>query len=138
MKDKLLMNLGWSFFDRSSQGCQNLFIRVSFRGEQLTWKQMNYETIGFLDYPTDFGTCCLLSPHSLLKDKEEFENKTLPEIYRELKADTLNGEINGIAIVLDAEQFNYASYQNSHAAGFNIALNHHLDMPMIGFSWYWY
>ena len=135
MKDKLFMSSGWSFLDHSRQKCENLFIKVSFRGKHLTWNQMNdYVLYGLQEYPTDFGSCCLLVPHLRLKDTEELENKTAVEIYHELKADTLNGEINGIDIVLDAEQFNYASYQNSHAAGFKIALHHHLDMPMIGFS----
>ena len=59
-------------------------------------------------YPTDFGSCCLLVPHIDLKDVKELENKTLIETYYDLEADTLNGETNGIDIVLDAEQFNYA------------------------------
>ena len=40
MKDKLLMNLGWSFLDQSRQICRNLFMRVSFRGKHITWNQI--------------------------------------------------------------------------------------------------
>ena len=50
-----------------------------------------------------------------------------------MKADTLNGETNGLDVVIDAEQFNYA-YHQSNAAGFKISLHHHLDLPMTQFS----
>ena len=86
------------------------------------------------DYPTDYGSCCFLVPHLDLKPwKDVSANKTTIEIYHGIVADTLNGEINGVDIVLDAEQFNYA-YHHSNAAGFKIALHHHLDKPMIQFS----
>ena len=50
-----------------------------------------------------------------------------------MKADALNGETNGLDLVLDAEQFNYAYFQ-ANSAGFKIALHHHADKPMIQFS----
>ena len=60
-------------------------------------------------------------------------NKTNAEIYQDLEADALNGETNGLDIVLDAELYNYADH-NSNGAGFKIALHNHLDMPMPQFS----
>ena len=68
MKDKLLISSGWSFLDHSRQKCENLFIKVSFRGKHLTWNRMNDDVIyGLQEYPTDFGSCCLLVPHLLPK-----------------------------------------------------------------------
>ena len=54
-------------------------------------------------------------------------------MYHNLVADALNGETNGLDLVLDAEQFNYA-YHQANSAGFKIALHHHADKPMIQFS----
>ena len=54
-------------------------------------------------------------------------------MYREVKADAFNGRQNGLKIILDAEQFNYAD-QNNDAAGFQIAMHHHQDKPMLQFS----
>ena len=82
-------------------------------------------------YDTDFGTCCKLIPYMALKNRDDWG--TDEKIYFDLKADALNGESNGVDIVLDAEQFNYADHQ-SDAVGFKIALHSHLDKPMIHFS----
>ena len=61
-------------------------------------------------------------------------SQTLEEIYHGIKADSLNGESNGLDLVLNAEQFNYGAYHQANAAGFKIALHHHLDKPLIRFS----
>ena len=47
-----------------------------------------------------------------------------------VQADTLNGEDNGVDILLNAEQFNYA-YHMSNGAGFKMALHSHLDLPLM-------
>ena len=124
-----------SFLFRSMQLCTNMFISITFRGMNLTWNQLPPEEgiIGPTYYPTDFGSCCYLVPHLDLRPDSEFENMTFKELYHDLKADTLNGETNGVDIVIDAEQFNYA-YHHSNSAGFKIAMHHHLDKPMIQFS----
>ena len=131
LKEKIGMNSGWNLLERSRQTCTNLFISISFREMHLTWKKINEETLGPILYPTDFGSCCLLVPH--LDLKEITSNLSVGQLYHSLKADTLNGEMNGVDIILDAEQFNYAFY-HSNAAGFKIAMHHHLDKPMIQFS----
>ena len=123
---------GASFVEQSHQKCQNLFMSISFRGSRITWNEIDGNTLGPEYYPTDFGSCCLLVPHIDLKPYE-IENSSLEEIYHGLKADALNGESNGVDIVLDAEQFNYA-YHHSNAGGFKISMHNHLDKPMIQFS----
>ena len=130
------IGFGQSFTDRSMQYCKNLFISISFRGMKLTWNQLPpEETFGPYVYQTDFGSCCLLVPHLHLdlRPSSEYENMSTYEIYHDLKADTLNGEANGLDVVIDAEQFNYA-YHQSNAAGFKVSLHHHLDLPMMQFS----
>ena len=129
------------FLDISQQSAKDLFISMTFRGMSLTWKPLPPDirifydewTIGPDRYGTDFGQCWCLTPNKSLQQIEEFENMTIEEIYFGLKADALNGVGNGLHMVLDAEQFNYA-YHESSAAGFIIALHHHLDKPMIQFS----
>ena len=134
IKEKLYIDQGWSFPDWSMQACRNLFISIRFRGMELTWSQLPpEETFGPDTYPTDFGLCCCLAPHLHLRPYSEIENMTVYEKWHGLKADTLNGETNGLDVVIDAEQFNYA-YHQSNAAGFKISLHHHLDLPMTQFS----
>ena len=82
-------------------------------------------------YPTDFGACCLFTPHLNMEPTDW--NLTFAEMYHDLVANALNGETNGLDLVLDSEQFNYAYYQ-ANSAGFKIALHHHADKPMIQFS----
>ena len=133
--EALGIDRGYSFLSRSMQLCTNMFISITFQGMNLSWNQLPPEegTIGPTSYPTDFGSCCYLVPHLDLRPNSEFENMTIKELYHDLKADTLNGETNGVDVVIDAEQFNYA-YHYSNSAGFKIAMHHHLDKPMIQFS----
>jgi hypothetical protein len=124
VKDQINMTNGNSFVKQSRQECKNLFMSVSFRGSRIVWNENNEEAPFY--YPTDFGSCCLLVPHFLKP-----YDKNVP--YHGLKADALNGETNGVDIVVDAEQFNYA-YHYSNAGGFKISMHNHLDKPMIQFS----
>ena len=123
IKETLSFDEGYSFLDSSMQSCRNLFISISFRGKKLTWNQL-HTTFGPNIYPTDFGSCCLLVPHLHLRPYSDFENTTTYEMHHDLKADTLNGEDNGLDLVIDAEQFNYA-YHQSNAAGFKVSLHDH-------------
>ena len=131
---KLTFHDGYSFLDWSMQSCKNLFLSISFQGKKLTWNQLqDGETTGPYTYPTDFGSCCLLVPHLHLRPYSDFENMTPYEMYHGLKAVTLNGEDNGLDLVIDSEQFNYA-YHQSNAAGFKVSLHDHRDLPMMQFS----
>ena len=49
------------------------------------------------------------------------------------KASSLNGEANGLDILLDVEQFNYA-FRQANAAGFRISLHGHNVKPVMQFS----
>ena len=126
IKETLSFDEGYSFLDLSMQFCKNLFISISFQGKKLSWNQLppEGETTGPYTYPTDFGSCCLLVPHLHLRPYTDFENMTTYEMHHNLKADTLNGEDNGLDLVIDAEQFNYA-YHQSNAAGFKVSLHDH-------------
>ena len=138
--NKVKKKLGKTDFRKNSrQYCKHLFISILFQGMNLTWKQISSESgkkrnIGPMYHPTDYGSCCLLVPHLDLKPINE--SITVEEMYRELKADAVNGEKNGLEIILDAEQYNYAESRsiNVNAAGFKISLHHHQDKPMMQFS----
>ena len=138
IKDRLNLKYFETFLQRMSQDCNNLFTSIHFRGMNLTWNLITESTGNGLDqgtgpshFSTDFGSCCFFSPH--LNMKPINKSLTTEELYHGIKADALNGEKNGLEIVLDSEQFNYAFYGSS-AAGFKISLHHHLDKPMIEFS----
>ena len=112
-----------SFSKTTSQKCNDLFINANFQNKTYTWKDSNKVT-GPLYYPTDFGVCCSFVPHLYFEPFNR--NISLENLYHNLKANALHGEQNGLDIVLDAEQFNYA-YHQSNAAGFKLSLNHHSD-----------
>ena len=141
VRERIDMDSGWTFLKRSRQLCNDMILSASFRDMLLTWKEMpwmqnpDWENqgwhIGPMYYPTDYGACCHLAPHLDLKPNNE--NKSLVQLYKELDADALNGVDNGLELMLDAEQFNYADYKKE-GAGFLIGLHHHQDRPMIQFS----
>ena len=58
---------------------------------------------------------------------------TYGEQYHGINATALNGETNGLRLLLDVEQFNYAKH-NKVAGGLKLVLHHHTDKPMIKFS----
>ena len=121
------------------QRCNNLFISMSFQGKSLTWRNLppenehTHHAIGPSFYPTDFGACCLFVPHADFEGFDLSKNVTSGEYYHGLDAETLNGESNGLQLLLDTEQFNYAEH-NKVPGGLKLALHHHSDKPMIQFS----
>ena len=66
--------------------------------------------------------CCFITPH--LDFYETDWNSSITDIYHNVVPDTLNGEHNGLSLLLDAEQFNYGYYP-ANEAGFKISLHHH-------------
>ena len=120
------------------QKCRNLFVSMNFREKILTWRnfpndERTHANIGPSFYPTDFGACCLFVPHVDFEGLDETKNLTNSEQWSALNADSLNGEINGLMLLLDTEQFNYAK-PNKVPGGLKLALHHHSDKPMIQFS----
>ena len=116
------------------QECTDMFISMNFREKSLTWKNLPKDElkpayIGPSFYPTDFGACCLFVPHVDFEGLDE----TNGEQWSAVNADSLNGEINGLMLLLDTEQFNYAE-PNKVPSGLKLALHHHSDKPMIQFS----
>ena len=123
---------------RTRQECKNMFLSMNFRENILTWRNLPYdehthESIGPSFYPTDFGACCLFVPHVDFEGLDKTKNLTKSEQWSALNADSLNGEINGLTLLLDTEQFNYANPKNV-PGGLKFALHHHTDKPMIQFS----
>ena len=115
------------FLASSQQNCQNLIVSLQFQDKRYYFKDFHQnETyhVGPWPYPVDFGMCCLIMPHAL-----EF---ALP-IYDKSESVAKSGKLNGLDIVLDAEQFNYA-YQQEQGQGFNIALHNFSDQPMFQLS----
>jgi hypothetical protein len=124
----------------TSQNCQDLFISMGFRGNFLSWKELDREAynaemfnnIGPSFSPTDFGACCLFVPN--LDFQASAQNLSTEKRYHGLLADAQSGRMNGLQLLLDAEQFNYAHIPLTDGIGFKLALHHHLDKPMIQFS----
>ena len=120
------------------QKCKNLFVNMNFRGKSITWNNLpkdenTHSLIGPSFYATDFGACCLFVPHVDFEGFDMTKNLTYSEHWRALDADSLNGETNGLMLLLDTEQFNYAEPYKV-PSGLKLALHHHSDKPMMQFS----
>ena len=123
---------------KTRQRCRNLFTSMSFQEKSLTWKNlpekaMQHNLVGPSYYPTDFGACCLFVPHVDFDGFDSTMNLTYGEYYHTLQANASNGESNGLTLLLDTEQFNYAEH-NRVPGGLKLSLHHHSDKPMIQFS----
>ena len=127
----------------SRQECKDLFISMSFQGKFLTWRNLSSDRWEKIDWnligptycPTDFGACCTFVPHSDFEPAKK--NLSYEEKYHSLKADAQNGEINGLKLLLNVEQFNYATLKTLKGmdrVGFKIALHHHSERAMMQFS----
>ena len=120
------------------QKCRSLFIGMDFRGKFIEWKDLpsnwflerEHYRLGPSFYPTDFGACCLFVPHVDFEGLQQVENLTYGDQYHGLNANSLNGETNGLRLLLDVEQFNYAKH-NKVAGGLKLVLHHHSEKPMI-------
>ena len=82
----------YSFPYLSSQKCEDLFIRMTFCGNVVTWRWFSLEeNLERYYYPTDFGQCCMLVPHL---DLEAINfNLTSEELYFNLVADSTGWSI---------------------------------------------
>ena len=137
----LSLETRYSFRDWTRQFCNTAFIGLRYRGKHLSWNQFDHydwekEGNGPKYFPTDFGSCCQLVPHLYfdhMNSNRTLENKTFEETWFDMKGHALNGETNGLDIMVDTEQFNYG-YHQANAAGFRISLHHHNSKPMISFS----
>ena len=78
---------------------------------------------------TNYGICSWISPFYSLPPKGEETN------LGSLPTGALNGENNGLSILLDAETFDYGNgfYNLGEQAGegFKVAAVHPLDMPIV-------
>ena len=140
-KDDLSLETRYSFRDWTRQFCNTAFISLRYQGKHMTWSQFDHYDYekggnGPKYFPTDFGSCCQLVPNlsfDKMNSNGTLQNKTFEETWFGIEAHSLNGETNGLDIMVDAEQFNYA-YHQANAAGFRISLHHHNSKPMISFS----
>ena len=96
-----------SFLDLARQPCRHLFIHMQFQGKELDWSELpaNENELGPFKYPTDFGSCCYFSPHLSMDPFQVLDN---PNKVKELETNAKHGQINGLDILLNAENFNYA------------------------------
>ena len=126
-----LLDLDWnSFLQLSSQSCDNLFTSFTFHGVHQSWGPDIWDWA--FSSKTDFGACCSIYPHFKQKDFDN-NNVTSSEYWSKLEAGPMDGDGDGLNLLIDAEQFNYA-YFKSNAPGFKISLHHHRDQPMMQFS----
>ena len=80
-------------------------------------------------FGTNYGVCSWVTPfYQMPAEGHETDLSYLPK-------GALNGENNGLSLLLDAETYDYGNgfYGLGERAGegFKIAITHHLDMPII-------
>ena len=128
------------FATYASQECNDMFISIKFKNKNLYWTELNCNEKGPWIIGTDQGSCCYFSPHLNMGQMDPPVNADklsikMKEVEDEGKAE--HGELNGLDIILDTEQFDYGFHHesiDSNGAGFRITLHHHMDKPMVQFS----
>jgi hypothetical protein len=129
---KYIQNLttGGYFLESSTQNCKDMIISIKYQEQKITFREFYHNKtnyIGSWPWATDFGLCCMIIPHAIAYEVDWstfLEKKVEP---------TKHGKSNGLEILLDAEQFNYA-FQRENGIGFNVALHHSGDKPMFQLS----
>ena len=117
------------FLKSAGQNCRNLIISITFQGKSYSFRDFgknDTHNVGPWPYSTDYGMCCLIMPNflSFNSDWSDLQHN---------KSKASNGRRNGLELLLDAEQFNYA-YLSEEGVGFKMVLHHHNDKPMFQFS----
>jgi hypothetical protein len=83
---------------------------------------------------TDYGACCLIVPYLNLINPDTRNLDPATEIngslYHTIPDGAKNGLQNGLKIVLDVENFDYAYFPRG-AKGFRVALTNALDQAVI-------
>ena len=83
---------------------------------------------------TDYGACCLIVPYLNLINPEtrnlDPSNEISNSLYHTIPTGAKNGLQNGLKIVLDVENFDYAYFPRG-AKGFRVALTNALDQAVI-------
>ena len=102
----------------------------------MIWSDSNYDHhLGPWRSRTDYGQCCFFVPHQNMQPIDP--SLLASKILHELNASVKQGESNGLDIILDTEQFNYAFIDEdfeSKGAGFNLVLLDHRDKAMVSLS----
>ena len=82
-------------------------------------------------YPTSFGLCNFITPYYKHMPSEAPDNMTL----KFLPKGALNGENNGLSVLVDAETFDYGNgfsdVGERAGVGFKVAVIHHLDTAVM-------
>ena len=107
----------------ASHNCSQMMILTTWRKK--TYKFVN---VNYMNNPTDFGMCCRLFPQIDFDDLDK-DNKTDEEIYINKKPGVKNGLINGLAVLLDVESFEYSSRISS--TGFIMAISDAAGRAMV-------
>ena len=103
-------------------------------------KSLRINATDFLPFfGTDFGFCSLVKPqlnffqeydHLPFSQKMFGPKKEKISFSRKIKRGVKVGKANGLKLLLDAETFDY-TFHKSASEGFKMAVQHHLDQPLM-------
>ena len=115
------------------QSCKDQYLSVEYKGKVLNWNEVDFYDLnkGAQWFGLDFGACCSFVPH--LNIDNSYENDTFLEKYHETDFTAMHGEDNGVKILFDIEQWNYA-HINGRASGLKVSLSDPRSKPMMEFS----
>ena len=81
-------------------------------------------------YPTSYGACSFITPYF-----KRMPNDTDQVTLTYLAKGALNGENNGLTVIMDAETFDYGNgfgdYGERAGVGFKVGIVHHLDVSVL-------
>ena len=129
---KMAKEYGWTknkpFWKFSSQNCSDMILFAEWRN---TYNQTFYNAF---KSSTDYGACCLITPfmdfqNPSTKDKDP-ANYTGEDFISIPKGVTRNGIKNGLKVILDVENYDYAYFPRG-AKGFRAVVGDARDKAVI-------
>ena len=127
--DNMRSVFGWSeevpFYKFASQNCSDMILLAN-------WKNTyNHRFFDSYKSATDYGACCLITPYLdfEIKHSGKIGNYT-GEMYHSIPKGTRNGIKNGLKIILDVENYDYAYFPRG-AKGFRAVVGDSRDKAVI-------
>ena len=121
---ELLFEKAYGYHAR--QDCGDFVVSVDFAGKLMYWEELG-SYYGAQMVGTDYGFCCIVVPQICFEKRREIEGIPSKGTF---KKGIKNGAHNGISVLLDIENFNFA-YHRQSKEGVMTAVHDYDTKPII-------
>jgi len=120
-----------SFWYYSHQPCANLVLHLRYQSEEVYWGPEMAAKVGPVTDATDYGYCCFITPQIALKERPARGVLSRRLYHTAVAMGSKNGEENGLGLILDLENFNFA-YHRESSQGLRVTVHDHRSKPIVG------